>query len=56
MTRSKFIPVILAVFCGVAVQFKVSGANAQTFTVVPSGAYANYVNPADGEYWGFGTF
>jgi hypothetical protein len=30
MTRSKIIPAIVAAFCGLALQFQVSGANAQT--------------------------
>jgi hypothetical protein len=46
MTRSKIIMGILAGFCGLALQFQTSTANAQTSFTTPGGWLGNYVNPA----------
>ena len=65
MTRSKIIPAIVAAFCGLALQFQASGANAQTGTHYQCGgghctnltyATAQYLvsqsSPLCAPYWG----
>ena len=37
MIRSKILPITLAAFCGLALQFHASGANAQSVTLFPGG-------------------
>jgi hypothetical protein len=44
MTHSKFLPIILAAFCCLALQFQASGANAQSFPGVP-GSPASEIFP-----------
>jgi hypothetical protein len=46
MTRSKFIPTMLAAFCGLGLQFQTSGANAQTYGTL-NGINLVYFTPTD---------